>query len=149
MLAYDSFLDTNLPIYPTIVQPHYLNLNSLSLYKTGVLISIKKHKKRRTHSKRRHGHRDDRLPKKGKSDLTARSKKTTKVRGRPTETKDERQRGERWTEAETAACFQSAIANRQALKARQPIGNRSALEIKKEAQEKVLCKYELWHTICL
>ena len=40
MLAYDSFLDTNLPIYPTIVQPHYLNLNSLSLYKTGVLISI-------------------------------------------------------------------------------------------------------------
>ena len=68
---------------------------------------------------------------------------TPKKKTKPKNKADERQRGERWSEAETAACMLSAIRNRGELKAKIPMGGKSAQQVKDEAYQKVLCKYQI------
>ena len=47
---------------------------------------------------------------------------TPKKKTKPKNKGDERQRGERWSEAETAACMLSAIRNQFELKAKNSVG---------------------------
>ena len=131
----------------------YTNLTHTILFFSQLIMScstkFQKHKKHRHHHKHRKSSRrhDEASPSRPSSKKTpTKSPKPSRCRK---EKPEERQRGERWAEAESAACMMSAIRNRDSLKAKLPIGNRSATEIKAEAMQKVLCKCELSHNISL
>ena len=111
----------------------YTNLTHTILFLSQLIMScstkFQKHKKHRHHHKHRKPSRrhDEASPSRPTPKKTP--TKSPKPRHGRKDKPEERQRGERWTEAKSAACMMSAIPNRDFLKAKLPIDKTDGGEI--------------------